>query len=353
MNIAALRNYLLYFLLPLLIVWLLSEILINYPTNILYLDKYSPKRTELSLHARSEAQVLHAHAESIRGDRIALIGSSSVTNGIDEELINAKLKDSKINTLVSNIGITGLMATELPMLSNILLSNGYQGIVYLYNSFSFSDELQRYVLTRGDLSKFAKFAGPQYWLRDEFDVFASLTSELSSFLRYKNILRHTIISGSLLRKEIPTNLYDYPIGGSALLPQPRSESDWPEVDEDNWGRKIYLSADRMPNSLGYRGFEYFLMQAQQAGVDVVVMPIPEPEFALFTGNKHGIDMDKIDARVKSLCDEFDVAYFPRSEIKHIEREDTLFRDPVHLHDAGREIYSNFLAAKLLQYFVIP
>ena len=60
----------------------------------------------------------------------------------------------------------------------------------------------------------------------------------------------------------------------------------------------------------------------------------------------GLPVERIDRRIQEITRKYGIVLLGRSEIADIEKKDQLFRDPIHLYDNGRSIYSTYLAARL-------
>ncbi|PCJ69290.1 MAG: hypothetical protein COA62_11760 [Rhodobiaceae bacterium] len=333
-----------YTLLPLFLFVGVSEALLNTTPVIRFLNTYQPDRIKVSLNVRSEAQVLRLVSES-RAELpgIAFIGSSSVANGIDEKAVAQVWEEIGLSQRPVNLGITGLMASELAMLSPYLLSDGYEAVVFLYNSFSFSDELQEYVVSRGRMDIFLEIATRHNIERAMDQLPEMLISDLLFVSRYRHYLGNLVKRAGLGQLEPPEHLYDYATGRRPDGRRARNGDKWPDLPADSWQRRIYTTSVQQDDTIGYRGFEYFLRAAANAGLKVIVMAVPEPEFSAYTGFKRGLDTKRVDVRVEHLSRKYNAIFIPHSTVGHLEARDELFRDPVHLNDTGRDLYSDYLA----------
>ena len=107
-----------------------------------------------------------------------------------------------------------------------------------------------------------------------------------------------------------------------------------------------MSSDTDEETLGYRALARFLEVARQGGVAVIVMPVPEPEFASWGRYRQGISLDRIDRHVARLCQAGGAMYIDRRDTRCLEETDELFIDHAHLHWKGRDVYSLWLARRL-------
>ena len=80
---------------------------------------------------------------------------------------------------------------------------------------------------------------------------------------------------------------------------------------------------------------------------VVVLPVPEPEFAKYGPLKQGINEARIDKRVRDMTEYYEMVYIQRSETDFISEEDTYFWNHAHFQDPGREVFTPWIANRLM------
>jgi hypothetical protein len=311
------------------------------------IDRYRPMYGTIDTRTFVERQMLHVEtlARTDLGPKVAIVGSSSVVNGVDVALIEELWKESGLAVRPLNYGMTSLLASELPFFRRELLPEDVRAVVVLYNTFAFSDVMNPDAhRTRWSTIEFLRIArGERLTLLLERGI-EGLLGELFFSVRYRHLIKNTI--GRRLRGTLsePAHDYDYPI--DEPRPEPKARVLEPALDPGEWLRQIYVTSDTDEETIGYRGLARFLEQARAAKKAVIVMPIPEPELASFTKYRRDIDVARIDRHAERIAKEGGAVFIPRSEIADIERDDTNFRDHVHLHPFGRALYSRWLAARL-------
>ncbi|MDR3476593.1 MAG: hypothetical protein P4M14_01000, partial [Gammaproteobacteria bacterium] len=127
-----------------------------------FLFKYRPE-FHATFEQGAERQLLSMDAIIKRSAPASLsvfVGSSAALNAIDEDAIRGVWKEYRDLSLVpANFGTTGLLAYELLMLRDKLLSPKVKVVVYLYNSFSFSDNFYSTAYTmRWNTAEFVRMA---------------------------------------------------------------------------------------------------------------------------------------------------------------------------------------------------
>jgi len=367
---------------PLFGLFLISNWFIGSDNVIRFVEAHRPDRVKDLQIAHAEGQLLHIESRS-RNDtgkpRVLIVGSSSVFNGVDEHLINAMLAAAGANFEVVNCGLTGMHAYELPMLRQWLLRSNVAGIVYLYNYYSFSDDLYDMALPmRWNTLEFARLNGIYDLRLSELDNLAAGVLGESLFLvRYRQLLRYTAIAWSAGHLETRTYPYDFEPGRARpettvrRTKEPAVEEPGLTLQDEVYGKhdalwdgivarwRLFLtprepfSRIRPPvesslsrhNTRGYRGLERFVELTRNAKIQFVVGPVPEPNFKKFD-YMGGLPVERIDRRIQEITRKYGIVLLGRSEIADIGKKDQLFRDPIHLYDNGRSIYSTYLAARL-------
>jgi hypothetical protein len=315
-------------------------------------DAYRPALVEVPLSTYVETEVWHLHAASrvpASGGRVVFTGSSSVVNGIDTAILDERWRDAGLSYEAADLGATGLLAYELPILKRVLLGRDVRTVVYLYNTFSFAANVHpQAVATRWDTDEMLGLFDGDALDPDTWYLFArGFIAQQVLAVRYSQLLRESI-SRAVTGRAVPMS-YTYNYDPAAPEPPPH----WrPRVlaepaPASNWIRAAYLESRARSDDMGYRGLRRFLALASARRVQVIVMPVPEPDFAEYEEWKQGIDNETIDARVEAIARAYAAPYVPRSRIRAIEADDLLFRDHVHLNQAGRAAYSRWLAEELV------
>jgi len=310
------------------------------------LYRYRPHAGTISTYVGAQRQVLAMdYLSHIDQPEIVFVGSSSVVNGVDAERIQAGFAARGRTERVFNFGVTGLLASGVPMLKRDLIRPNMKTLVYLYNTFAFPDELWPGATeARWSTSEFLRIARPSQWFAQPAEFTEGLLGEVLVSSRYRDLIQVFLqqwLSGVLVEA---TDDYDYESTEATPVRRPRVPQ--PAAPESDWSRRMYTSSDTDVDTLGYRGLRRFLQLAKQAGVHVIVMPAPEPEFARYEPFEVGVNVERIDRHVAAICAEAGVAVIPRGELASIERHDEYFRDAVHLHWTGRRVFSDFLVSRL-------
>jgi len=151
--------------------------------------------------------------------------------------------------------------------------------------------------------------------------------------------------GAMGKLRLATHPYDEdPDGPQTGFTRPRQFSK--PLPATNLIRAAHLAAQDNLDGLGYRGLERFLRLAKDKGVKVIVAPIPEPEFARYGAWMQGVNVDIVDARIAELSAAHGAVFLPRVLSRHIEHNDLLFSDVVHMNSSGRAAYSLWLAERI-------
>ena len=284
----------------------------------------------------------------IEHPKFIFVGSSSVINGVDVKQMQKNFQD---DTLVMNYAVTALTACEIPMMKKYFLDNKVKTMVYLYNTFSFPDEpYENASQVRWDTFEFFKIATPSQWWKYRIAIAQGVLGEIFSTVRYRNLIRDFISRALQGKLHSPADDYDYGEDDKPVKHQSRIAVDPLPISDRS--RRIYVESDTENENLGYRSLRRALQLAKDKGIRVLVMPVPEPEFASYSKYRQGINIRTIDDHVAKICAEEHFDFLPRSEVSDIEAVDQNFRDHVHLHWKARKIYTNFLERKLkgLYYF---
>lgn len=313
-----------------------------------FLDRYRPAFWEIPLNTHVEKQVLHiSHDATLRqGKKILIVGSSSVVNAIDEQGITEYWKTHGVDYISRNYGLTGMLAYELPLLKNQLLTEDVFAVVYLYNHFSFGDILHpQAASTRWNTGE-AISSG--LWQHTSPKMFAkAMVAEAFFIVKYKNFIRTTLFNAVQGKLKPLQELYDFPAGwGNPATANRRG----PRNDKapDDWIRRSYIESAEKDDTLGTRALQRFLELADTKSVRVIVAPAPIPEFSRNQSYRNGIDENRIDARTQQLTLANKGIFIPRSEVAAIEEEDSYFTDDIHMGQQGREAYSRWLAQRILE-----
>lgn len=280
--------------------------------------------------------------------QLLLVGSSSVVNGVDTDEVQKGLVDLNLQYCAHNVGLTGFLASELPHLQKYLLNDQTEVVVYLYNTFSFADSYHPDgVKSRWHSLEYLFGSSISNLWRFRTDFVYGLVSELFYSVKYRDLIRELFIRWFKNDISTASTNYDYPVDEPE--PQIRPRMLEAALPNEQWDRKIYLESDTDNPTLGYAGLRRFLEIASKRGVRVIVAPMPEPEFSLYGKYRQGILPSRIDSHVQRICTEYSVPFISRAEFAEIESNDRLFRDEVHLHAIGRQIFSKKIPHLILAY----
>lgn len=321
---------------------------------LMLLDRYRPEYRPRPLNVHIQKQILHLQyltMESEIKNRVIFIGSSSVVNGIDVNIIKQILHKNNLDLYPINYGLTGLNAYELPLLKNYIITDKIKVIVYLYNTFSFSDNIyDQAVIDRYNTSEFINTVGLKYILKnlDQFSI--SMQCEIFPAMRYNQLILDYIRRFFTRQlKPYPNYDYDYPPNRPPPPIRRLHVKDIPILKGVDWLRDAYITSSTDKDTIGYRGLRRFIDMANAQGIKVIVAPIPEPDFADFDQYKYGININRIDEHVRNIvkADDSKIFYLDRDNIRYIESQDRYFSDGVHMFDTGREEYSKYIANRLI------
>jgi len=332
--------------LPLLCVAIVSNFFLGSSIVVDFLDKYRPLFWLTTLNTHVEKQILHISrdANSSHEKKVLIVGSSSVVNAIDENHMTDYFKLNGAGYSSKNYGLTGLLAYELPLLKKMLLTKDVCAVVYLYNHFSFGDELHpQATSTRWNTcevvsSNLFKHTSPHTFAK-------AWMAETLFVVKYKNLLRTTFFNAAQGKLKVLETPYDFP---RDWVPADSSTRRRLRTDTapDDWIRRSYLDSAGKDNTLGMQGLQRFLKLANSNSIPVIVAPAPVPEFSRGHSYRDGIDEEKIDAKVARIADANNAVYIPRSDIFSIEDEDKFFMDDIHMAESGRKEYSLWLARRI-------
>jgi hypothetical protein len=317
-----------------------------------YIDIHRPGSIGTPTRVVVEKQLWHLEALARSDvDRVAVVGSSSVVNGIDERALRRQLRDQGYPLQPQTLGVTAFLAYELPLLKRLILTPRTRRVVYLYNLYSFADQVHpEAVDSRWDLPEMLRLRPLQPW--DTAGDSLMLDRTAINFLwltRYRDLLKDEawrLLTGSLAPLDQP---YDYPPGDVVAATQ-RPQAMEPALAPNTgvaWLRAAYLASTLRDDTMGYRGLERFCALAHQAGAAFTVAPVVEPAFNRFSAYARGADRAAVDRNVEAIARRCGAAFVPRERFKDIEAQDLLFRDFVHLYDTGRDIYTPRLGEMIM------
>lgn len=318
-----------------------------------FLDPYRPPYvgTPMRLHVLKQMWHLEAIAEKHQyTPRVLIVGSSSVVNGIDENAMQQQWEGKDVHSLPFNYGVTGLMAYELLMLKPLLLAEDVTTIVYPYSSFAFSNELHPDAISIRWNSAEALRLGlldwrePRSW--DRFLI--GTTNEYLPLLRYGPLLRDYLVRTLFGRIAPLPYPWDYDPSRTSWIPK----DDMPPVkpvSDAEWTRRAYVESSLEEDTLGYRALQHFCEEAVAKGKRFIVLPAPEAYFGIREDPYMvGINKTSIESRVKTIAHECGAEWLPRESIAYIEQDAGYFLDSVHLGAKGRDIFSRWLADRILE-----
>lgn len=341
--------------LPLLLILLVSSMLTRWQYALAWINRHRPPylvaaKTTLLPHVQCQMLNLEVATLDPAPDRVLVVGSSAVVNGVDAARITQRWKAVGVPARLVNFGVTGLMSYELPMIARHLLANRPRAVVFLYNTFSFGDQIHRDAVgTRWNsgeaLRSFSLDALRAVGIEGLCDA---MLGELSIVLRLRLAFKWVLtdaLAGRLTTNDLAFDL----VPGSVPRPKIRARVMQPPLlsgDKHYWHRACYLESVTGHDTIGWRGLRRFFELARAAGVPVLVAPAPEPDFAMYGKYKQGVKDEVVDRTATSECRVAGVPCIPRSWCQDLQSDDTLFRDDAHLHDVGRDLLSDRLAELL-------
>ena len=331
-------------LLPLFFVYTISNFILGSPWLLDRMDRYRPGRGGITTTTHVEKQMLHIEADARLNQampKVVFVGTSSVVNGIDVELIETVWLETGFDRKPVNYGLTGLMAYELPFLKDQLITTEVEAIVFIYNTFCFSDIIHpQAASTRFDTYEFIHGSVWHKCGPDQF--FKGLWGDVLFVVRYRGVIKELLrrlVNGRLV--ELPHG-YDFNPGQSGRGQRPRRV----EKPAKHWLREAYVTSDTDQDTISYRGFRRFIDLAESVGITVVIAAMPVPDFARTNRYRVGVNHDRLDSRVEEITSARGLPFLGRTHVRSIEQHDSLFWDRIHLHDAGRALYSMWLAKTL-------
>jgi hypothetical protein len=279
------------------------------------------------------------------GSKCLFVGSSSVVNGVDSSILSNIWQRRGVGLVPVNCGVTSFLASELPFFRRYTTRPDIAGVVYMYNTFSFAEGLHpEGTRIAWDTLELLHYATPAEVVANLTTVIGGSLADVFYTVRFRDLIRHTFDRWLAGKLTPPHNDFDYPLN-EPVVEKRRLKAE-PLLDASDWLRMIYLTSDTDEATLGYRGLGRFLEVMARYRIPVVVMPAPEPAFASQTIYRRGIQVARIDAHVRHICEQHGVICLPRSEVAPLEREDRWFRDHVHLHRIGRNRFSRWLADRI-------
>ncbi|MDR3476594.1 MAG: hypothetical protein P4M14_01005, partial [Gammaproteobacteria bacterium] len=219
-------------------------------------------------------------------------------------------------------------------------------VVYLYNSFSFSDNFYSTAYTmRWNTAEFVRMADRRILRSTPNSAIAeAIMRELFFVYRYKTFLSYFLTeawSNGLVEHIYPTDAY-----GPGPTPPIRKREKAKLADPNYELTRWYLDSDSGKMTLGYASLIRFAKLAKERSIRLIVMPVPEPEFSNLGEYKQYISTARIDAKVAEICKQNGIDYVPRKESQDFEANDTYFGDNFHMHILGRIKYSEWIAGRV-------
>jgi hypothetical protein len=330
--------------LPLVLVYIISDFILASPGLLDKTDRFRPSLWGITTTTHVEKQMLHIEADARLNrsfSKVLFAGSSSVVNGIDASIIESVWQKNGIPWKPVNYGQTGLMAYELPFLKDYLMTSEVEAIIFLYNTFCFSDVVHPQAASiRFNTFEFIRNAVWRKASPDHF--FKGIWSEMLFIVRYRGVIK--VLLNRLIRRELVELPHGYDFNPGQ--PERGRRTRRVEAPVRHWLREAYVTSDTEQDTIGYRGFRRFLDLAEASRTKVVVAPAPVPDFARDNRYRVGVDHNRIDTRVEEIVLSRGLPFLGRHYVRDIEQEDRLFWDRIHLHDSGRQVYCLWLAEVL-------
>ncbi|MBR1270774.1 hypothetical protein JQ629_25185 [Bradyrhizobium sp. AUGA SZCCT0222] len=290
-----------------------------------------------------EKQMMHLERLSqLNERRVVFVGSSSVVNGFDEGIAAKTLNPLQPR----NLGLTALLAHELPGLRSLIETPQTDAVVYLYNGFSFPNvQNPDAIETRGNVLEDLKIEPIQWWqVRTLFNIGERTVSETLWARRYRNLLisyLERLLRGTLSPLEHP---FDYPVERQPPPPDQLTRKPQPPEPLSNWLRKAYVESGSLETSRGYDALRSFCDAARHNGTKFIISPVPEAAFGRNNSYAVGVSFGHIDQRVARIASECGAAFINRDS--QFENDDRNFVDEVHLSASGRNSYTSLISEKV-------
>jgi hypothetical protein len=325
---------------------LVSMVLGGSPRLLRALDAGRPALRQIPTTTHLQGQLFHLdalnHDDPAR--TIAVIGSSSVVNGIDEGLLDRALAPH--DAIGRRFGLNGLSAYELPLLKEYFVPRGRRAVVFAYNPWMFHAGLTRDVVARRWSTREALgLLRPSDVNVSDVPAFVSgAFAEAFPAFRYNEFLREQLWRWLRFELVAPRTPYDFPDEhgrtwarlSSLAAPAPLSDLE-PRL------RRWHVESDTSDETLGWRALSRFFALARERDVRVLVVPVP-----LMPADRwmylQGIDVHRIDRRVDERCREAGISSLTRERLPEFGVDD--FVDIAHLNSAGRAKYSAWVAAAI-------
>lgn len=329
------------------------ECLVRSDAVVAYIDRNQPTSAGIKPRFHVERLLWHLEALARRDvDRVAVLGSSSVMNGIDQAALAAQLARAGHELEPQALGLTALLGYELPLLKSVILTRRTRRVVYLYNLWSFAAEFHPDAINvRWDLGEVLRLQPAVVWDTATISLLADRTATNALYLtRFRTFLKEVAVRGLTGGLEPPPHLYDYD-PDEPPPPERRPRVMEPVVTGNagaGWMRAAYLASTERPDNMSYRGLERFCELARQAGVDLVLAPVVEPDFNRFNAYAQGTDRAAVDRNVAAIARRCGARFIPRDRFLEVEARDGLFRDHVHLGTKGREVYTRMVGELILE-----
>ncbi|MBR1229197.1 hypothetical protein JQ600_30375 [Bradyrhizobium sp. AUGA SZCCT0176] len=312
----------------------------------LHRPPYIPRSGLVDIRVHVEKQMLHLEALAREPERrVSFVGSSSVVNGIDEYDVKVALKAAP-KLQPRNLGLTGMLSSELSPLRSLLVSDGTVAVVYLYNGFSFSDVRNPDAIdARGSAIDDLNHEPIAWWqIRRAARFGERLLSERLWIRRYRNLIIsyvERILASDIEPLRSP---FDYSVDRPPPPMSERTRVPRPPVSSENWVRRAYIESSERDTTLGYSALSSFCDDLKRNNVRLIISAAPEALFGRTNPYAVGIDFDAIDARIEKISKQCGAYYIGRDKV--FEDDDANFVDEVHLSAKGREKYSKAIGAKV-------
>ena len=317
------------------------------------IDKYWGER-EGGGNNIHEKLALHIAALGKRPEhlpRIAIVGASPLMTGLSSSMVNRVFQDNGINAVVHNNGIPHFSAYELPIFGRDFLTPGTKAVVFLYNSFSFGDEIiPEMNYFRWNTFEMLHLQNPS-WLSHKTwtdNWFGRFVHEHLAIVRYHEFFRYLLVlsmTSTLVELSNEDEIPDI-IGG----PHPVTFEPFPVgYPFYVYQRRRVAAGGHMVDTLGYRGLIRFCEMAKNAGVRLFLVPMPEAEFSRYMGAQAFRDNDFLDLRVRQIGEGCGATVIPRSYSVDVSANEKYWGDYIHGNKLGRDVFSVLLGHELVKY----